>query len=393
MAGAGAALPQDALAAATNPAGMVFVGNRMDVGAAIFSPVREYTVTGNPSGGAGTFPLEPGTVESDSNYFLVPSFGWNTMLDPNSSFGVAVYGNGGMNTDYPAHANPIRNAGGTCPSGTFCAGATGVDLMQLFIAPTYARKISESTAIGVAPILAYQRFEAKGLGAFAAFSSDPNNLTDEGTDDSTGFGARVGVQGDVGPGVTLAAAYQTKMSMSEFGKYKGLFAEEGDFDIPANWTVGIAWKTSPRSTLVFDVQKIQYSDIASIANPMLPNLTTAPLGDSDGAGFGWDDMTIYKLGYQWDAADMTWRVGYSTGDQPIPTSEVMFNILAPGVMEDHFTFGFTKALDQGMEFSFAAMYAPSSSVKGANPMEAPGQQTIELEMTQYEIEASLGWKF
>lgn len=38
MVGAGVALPQDAMSAATNPAGMVMVGERMDVGAAIFSP-------------------------------------------------------------------------------------------------------------------------------------------------------------------------------------------------------------------------------------------------------------------------------------------------------------------------------------------------------------------
>ena len=38
LAGAGVALPQDAMIAATNPAGMVWVGERLDVGLAIFSP-------------------------------------------------------------------------------------------------------------------------------------------------------------------------------------------------------------------------------------------------------------------------------------------------------------------------------------------------------------------
>jgi len=40
LAGATAALPQDAMAAATNPAGMVFVGDRMDLGSAFFNPSR-----------------------------------------------------------------------------------------------------------------------------------------------------------------------------------------------------------------------------------------------------------------------------------------------------------------------------------------------------------------
>ncbi len=40
MAGAGVALPQDTITAATNPAGMVHLGKRFDVGLAVFSPLR-----------------------------------------------------------------------------------------------------------------------------------------------------------------------------------------------------------------------------------------------------------------------------------------------------------------------------------------------------------------
>lgn len=395
LAGAGAALPMSSMDAATNPANMVHVGDRIDAGVALFSPQREYTVDGMPSGGAGTFPLEPGNIESDSDYFLIPHIGWNKMLNDESSVGVTVYGNGGMNTDYPAHDNPVRNnPPGQCPSGTFCAGKTGVNLEQLFVNGSYARKINDNASWGLSAIAVYQRFKADGLGSFAPYSSDPANLSNRGNDDSFGFGARLGVQGEVAPGLRLAAAYQTEMEMDEFDKYKGLFAEQGGFNIPASAVLGLAFDVTPSSTLVFDIQKIFYSDINSIGNHMLPALAPGSLGTNDGPGFGWDDMTVYKLGYQWGSSDdWTWRVGVSTGDQPIPNSEVMFNILAPAVMEEHITFGFTKAVGTSNEFNFAAMYAPKSSVKGANPLEAPGQQTIELEMVQYELEASYSWKF
>ena len=103
-------------------------------------------------------------------------------------------------------------------------------------------------------------------------------------------------------------------------------------------------------------------------------------------------MTIYKLGYEWQTdAEWTWRVGYSKGDQPIPSSEVLFNILAPAVMEQHLTFGFTKQLGKTSEFTFAAMYAPEESVSGPNAFNPA--QTIELTMKQYELAASWGWKF
>src|SRR5210317_2582903 len=51
LAGAGVAFSQDTLAAANNPAGMVWQGARYDIGAAAFSPRRNYKATGGPSPG------------------------------------------------------------------------------------------------------------------------------------------------------------------------------------------------------------------------------------------------------------------------------------------------------------------------------------------------------
>lgn len=396
LAGAGAALSQDALAAATNPAGMAFVGERFDVGLALFSPIREYTASG--AGGPlapPAFNLVNGTVESDNELFYIPHLGWNKSLGANDTFGVTVYGNGGMNTDYPA-----SESGGF---GTFYSGgATGVDLMQAFVALTWAHKIAPNAAIGVSPILAFQRFEIFGVQQFAGFSTDPAHVSNNGYDTSYGGGLKLGVQGDVGGGVTLGASYQTEMMMSEFDKYAGMFAEQGDFDIPATATIGAAWKINPAHTLVFDVQEIFYSDIKSVGNPLMPSLglcglgvnpSANCLGGNNGPGFGWEDMTIYKLGWQW-AANPTWtvRAGVSQGDQPIPSSEVLFNILAPAVMETHLTAGFTWNMNPTTEINVAGMYAPEKSQSGSNPL-AAGSQTIELTMRQYELEASVGIKF
>ena len=73
--------------------------------------------------------------------------------------------------------------------------------------------------------------------------------------------------------------------------------------------------------------------------------TSYCLGGKNGAGFGWDDMMVYKIGGQWNTGnDWTWRAGFSHGKQPIDSSQVVFNILAPGVVEDHWTLGFTKQI-------------------------------------------------
>jgi long-chain fatty acid transport protein len=402
VAGTGVAMAQDSLAAATNPAGMVMVGNRMDAGASIFSPSpRSYTAT--PPTGPGFAANGDGSkVESDNDFFLIPNFGRNWMLDANSSVGLSIYGNGGMNTEYPASKTPGGAGTFGNPLLPFNAGDAGVDLAQLFFNVSYAQKISSTSSWGVSGIAAYQRFKATGISGFGVISNDPTNLSDNGYDSSTGFGFKLGVQGEVSPGFTLGASYQSEIAMGEFDKYKGLFAENGDFDIPSTWTVGLNWKTSASTNLSFDVQRINYTDVKAVSNPFRKLDTCVPpapscLGGSDGIGFGWEDMTIYKLGYQWNSSpDMTWRVGYSQGDQPIPESEVLFNILAPAVMERHFTFGLTMATGKTSELNFAAMIAPEEKVSGmpstGSIAGAPGQ-TVELKMQQFEIAASWGWKF
>ena len=406
LAGAGVAFSQDAMANATNPAGMAFVADRMDLGMAMFSPSpRSYTVSGAASGGSGTFPLTVESVDSENDYFLIPSFGYNMALDAVSTLGISVYGNGGMNTKYEATA---ANTGALGPgsSGVFGAGTAGVNLAQLFTNATYARKLDDKQAVGASIIFAYQKFAASGLGSFASFSTDPNNLAGNRSSYSSGFGFKLGYQGEVASGVRVGASYQTRMSMSEFDEYKGLFAQQGDFDIPSTYSVGMSFAVGNAGMIVADIQRINYTDVAAVSNPFMNMLAMctpgAPgssgtgsgcLGGANGGGFGWDDMTIIKIGYQWSSDTTDWRVGVSKGNQPISDSEVMFNILAPAVVEMHMTFGMTKHLENNQEFNFTAMYAPVHDVSGANPMEAPGQQTIKLEMSQMDFQVGWAWKY
>ena len=315
--GVGIALPQDALAAASNPAGMAWIGDRLDIGAEWFMPDRGAEITGNG--------FMNGTYDGNgTSSFLIPEFGYNHVLNPNWSLGVAVYGNGGMNTTY--ETNPFAAIGGS--------GEAGVDLMQLFIAPTLAWK-SGNQSLGISLNLAYQRFEANGLQPFTAASASPGNVTNQGYDDSTGYGVRIGWMGQVSQSITLGATYQTKTSMSKFDKYSGLFANQGEFDIPENYGVGIAWKASPALTIAGDVVRINYADIPAVGNTADCLFAGAcALGSTNGPGFGWQNTTVYKLGVTYAMSPaLTLRAGYVTLNQPIPQSQTFFNILAPGVVE------------------------------------------------------------
>ena len=78
-----------------------------------------------------------------------------------------------------------------------------------------------------------------------------------------------------------------------------------------------------------------------------------------------EDATVFKVGVAYDVtSDLTLRGGYNYGGQPIPASETLFNMIAPGVVEHHATFGGTYAVSENVEMTFAYMHAFESTVEG-----------------------------
>ena len=406
MGGASTATAQDTFGGATNPAKMVFVGDRIDVGIDFFSPQR----SASRSGSAPALNID-GSSDSGSTLFEIPEFGYNKLINPKFALGVSVYGNGGMNTDYPGGEISAASAcaapafgGNTGPFNMLCGtGRLGVDLSQLVIAPTASYKLSDTQAIGIAPLFGYQRFKAEGLQAFAGFSTSPSNMTNQGYDTASGWGARIGWFGKITDTLTLGAAYSTKIDMSKFDKYKGLFAEEGGFDMPENYNLGLAFKVSPALSIAADYQRINYSGVKSVGNSisLLLNCaggdTSSCLGGSNGAGFGWHDIDVWKLGIEYLYNDrLTLRGGYNHSDNPIQAKDVTINILAPGVIQDHLTLGLTYLTQSKGELTFAYMHAFKNSVSGPSFFNnftggAPaGNEKIQMYENSFGI--AYGWK-
>jgi long-chain fatty acid transport protein len=226
-------------------------------------------------------------------------------------------------------------------------------------------------------------------------SSSPNDVTNNGYDSSTGWGIRLGYTGNLTDAVTVGATYQSRTRMSKFSDYKGLFAEQGDFDIPENYGVGIAIKATPKLTVAADIQHISYGSIDSISNSINKMLTGNLLGSDNGPGFGWRDMNIFKLGVSYAYSDkLTLRAGVSTTRQPIPKGETLFNMLAPGVVENHLTLGATWAVSPASELTLAYMHAFSKKVKGSNSIPLMGPPfEANLKMYQNSLGIAYGLKF
>ncbi len=369
MGGVGIALAQDALAAAANPAGMALVGNRFDAGLTLFHPDREAQINGTTYSG-----------NAQSN-FLIPELGYNHMLNPDMSVGISLYGNGGMNSGY----NTIQ------ASQTNLLNGAGVDLQQMFISPSFAWRVTPSNTIGIALDLVHQTFRANGLDNFANYSINPASLQDPGHGSSNGVGVRLGWIGELAPGLSVGATVQPKIHMSSFSKYSGLFAGGGSFDIPANYGVGVAWKATPAWTLAADVERILYSGVPAIGNTST-NFGLVKLGLPNGPGFGWRDVTVVKLGAAWAWSDaLILRAGWNHTDNPVTPDNVFFNTIAPGVVQDHLTLGFTYAMSRNIDLSGDYVHAFKHSVTGN--LQPPLQGSETLSMTQDSIGVSIGYKF
>ena len=404
MGGTSMAVAQEPFGGATNPGTMSFLGTEWQLGLSWFSPHRSASRSGSQAG-------IDASVDSGSDNFFIPEFGINWRYTPELAFGVTVYGNGGMNTNYPG--GQISNASACTqfwqghpvgPYNLLCGqGNLGVDLMQLMIAPYASWQFVKDQSIGIAPVIAYQRFKAEGLQVFdnPVFSTSPGNVTNNGYADSWGVGVRVGWMGKFTDQFALGAQYSSKISMGSFDKYQGLFAQSGGFDIPSSWSVGAAFTPTKQWLFALDYERIYYSDVPSVSNPSsyiglcVPpsfggaGLRSYCLGGDNGAGFGWQDIDVWKFGVQYALNDQwTLRAGFNYSQNPIQPADVTFNILAPGVVKDQYTVGTTYRIDKDSEITGAFMYAANNSVTGTsllagfNPALANTTETIQMKEYQ-----------
>ena len=215
MAGAGIALPEDAIDVTNNPAVAPFVGDQLVVGAALFSPIRKYSTTASqangmcsPSGCAIT--IGPNSITSDSEYFVIPHIAKSWQRDNGTAWALSFYGRGGMNTDWKGGTatfdpdGPGPDFGPTTFPGTYGAGNAGVDYNQAFLDITWAKRINEKVSLGISGVLVAQWFKADGVATFAPLTEtyarpfvetgmpgNPTALSNNGHDWSFGAGVRL----------------------------------------------------------------------------------------------------------------------------------------------------------------------------------------------------------
>jgi long-chain fatty acid transport protein len=391
MGGTGVGNPQNTMSIATNPASTSFISDGYDVELELFQPDRLTTRKALPPPPAG-----PGTpsVDYDGNekpLFIVPGGGYKRTINNKYSVGLAVYGNGGMNTEYKGGPTFVHPLAGVTPLSGASGDNTGINLEQLFIAPTLGIKLNNKHSVGISANLVYQRFEAKGIQAIAgdprANPTDLQAFSNPGVSSATGIGATIGWMGKLSDGFTVGASYRMKTKMGKFKKYSGLFADKGGMDVPAALTIGFSKKVTPRTQVAVDFQKIFYSDVGSIGNS--GSLPTA-LGSNGGPGFGWSDQTVIKLGVKHQVnPKLALMGGFNYADSPVGPEDTFFGSLAPAVVEQHVSLGMEYKLNKRASIIGQYRHAFSNTVKG----DLTQRQPYDLTMSQDALGIGYSVKF
>ena len=418
MGGVGVAEGVDGLAAAFNPATMIDVGTRFDIGADLFSAPNRITHSDGTL--SQTTIIEKSDFEdtgfSYNGIFLVPNMGGTYKYNEDITLGFAFIG-AGMGTQF----NQALPAGNTSYFYNFNGlggdDKTGVKLLQTQIPLSIAYKVNDQHTVGASLTIAMQIFEAWGLKAFEQLNLavTTDNVSNMGTDLSYGAGIRLGWQGKfLDESLKVGANYSSRVYMSEFEDYSSLFAEHGDFDIPENYTIGLAYTATPEIKVKFDIQQINFNDVAATGNPgpfaynstefnpLCPGADTqeCKIGGDLGFGFGWSNQTVYKLGaeYQYNK-DLSLRTGINYAETTIANDQLLFNLIAPATVETHVTLGATYNFSPDIELSASYVHAFENTITGKTMFQPLGSNpdvTVDnaaISMKQDALGVSLGIKW
>ena len=112
-------------------------------------------------------------------------------------------------------------------------------------------------------------------------------------------------------------------------------------------------------------------------------------------GLGGRKIAEYKVGVAYDVNDrLNVRAGFDYTDGPIPNDQLLFNILAPGVIKYTGTLGLTYKPTQNQEINLAYMHTARHSQSSSIPLTAFGMaMPVQIGMYENALEVGYGWKF
>lgn len=380
MGGCGVANPQDALAAAYNPAGMVWVGTRADLGAHWRYQNANIDVTDDTLGASGTYSANRG------QNFGTPDFGFNWMVFDSCDVSIGCV----------AYTRDFFKASYSSGLPVFGTSPMSMELWQGVISPCFSMRF-ERFSCGITADFIGQRLKVRGLENFdnAIFSASPGNVTNRKDSFTQGITYTLGAMYKWTNCLTIGGIWQLHAKAHHFRKYRGLVSENGELEIPTRIRGGLYWRFAPCYGLALDVEHIAWNKVRWWHHGFPADsatLTEYPFGSAKGPGFGWEDQTFFSVGGDIQLSQaVTFRLGYRYGRSPVKKTETLMNILTMNIIEQDVTIGCT--VDMGYSGQFSGYYAYSIPRKrNGVPIGTDfGGGTYDLNAERHAAGFSLGW--
>lgn len=414
MGGAAMAYDSGNSAVMNNPATLALMPegvDRLGVGLTILGPDVSSKVKGTNI-----------ASDSDGTAYYMPSVSYMRKRGP-FTYGAAVLAQGGMGTEYGRADDPTDLFFGgfsmmgneTMLSGQEIRSEVGVGRLMFPVAYQATDRLSVAGQLDVvwatmdlqmdlsgaqfgdlANPASHQYGEASGsmvdgfmsmLGTsiqdvnWARFDfSNGNDFTGEAV--GAGLGAKLGLVYRVNDRFSIGAAYHSETKISDLKtdnatlSFNADFGEGGvqtvpvsgevrvkDFQWPATYAIGAAFKVNDRLMLVADVTRINWSETMSDFRMVFTADNSAANGPFAGTKLDstlyqdWEDQTVLAVGGQYKVTPkLTVRLGVNIADNPVP--DAYMNPLFPAIEKTHYTAGFGYAISKSSQVGMAVAYAP-----------------------------------
>lgn len=392
MGGASFAYDNGTAAMANNPATLALNQSnaRLDLAVGMLGPDVNSNAAGFSAPSAG-------------DAYYMPAVGY-VRRSGNLTYGVGVFAQGGMGTEYG--------------NGSFLSAGTGQEVRSevgvgRLIFPL-AMNVSDRLTLGGSLDYVWAGMDLKmpltntqfgammggnggGINASAGFAgmlggpgwtagyfnfSNGNKFT--GQAKATGWGAKIGFTYKATPNLSIGGTYHSKTNLSDLETgdnaasmtvYNGATAIASftgkmrvvNFQWPETYGFGLAYTPNEKWLVAADYKRINWSGV--MKNFQMQFTTAAMGGNYVDAVMkqDWSDQDVFELGFSYKPTSQ-WvvRAGINYADNPVPNTYV--NALFPAIETTHYTFGAGYTFSPASSVDFSMTYAPKVTVTGNGPL-------------------------
>lgn len=301
------------------------------------------------------------TADSGGKAYYMPAVGW-VRKNGAWSYGVGMYAQGGMGTEYAGDSFLAMGTGQPVRSEL----GVGRVLFPL------AYELSPKLVLGGTVDLVWATLDMKGAfpdGSRIDFS-DNNSFT--GAAKGYGYAGKLGLVYKATPTFNVGLTYHSRTMLGDMqtDDFAASYTPAGgtpmlgkvtihDFQWPTTYGIGVSWQATSDLMLATDLKRIGWKE--SMQNY---NLAFTPAGGSEIAMTmpqNWDNQNVFSIGAQYRINErLNVRAGYNYGKNPVPASTL--NPLFPATVEKHYTAGFDYRIGRADGVALAISYAPEVSV-------------------------------